>query len=201
MRLKTLVAVFGFLTLLACSDTKTTSAPKMTNSELETQIKARLEADPDLRAANLSVDADAKEGEVKLSGTVSSEALRTRAVQTVQSYRSDLRLVDKVDVKPPEITRADYTEQMATETRVKAKSTGAKIGSSLDDAWIHTKLTTKLAADSPGSAFKINVDVVNNAVTLRGTVKNVEAKADAERIAKNTDGVKKVTNLLVVKSD
>jgi len=201
MRLKTFVAVFGFMALLACSDTKTASAPKMTNSELETAIKARLEADPDLRAANLSVDADAKEGEVKLSGTVTSEALRTRAVEAVKTYRSDLRLVDKVDVKPPEITRASYTEQMAAEARANAKSTGAKIGSSLDDAWIHTKITTKLAADSPGSALKVNVDVVNDAVTLRGSVKSAEAKGEAERIAKNTDGVKKVTNLLVVKPD
>jgi hypothetical protein len=40
--------------------------------------------------------------------------------------------------------------------------------------------------------------VVDGAVTLRGTVDTAEAKSEAERITKETDGVKKVTNQLKV---
>jgi len=72
------------------------------------------------------------------------------------------------------------------------------IGDTLDDAWIHTKIVAKLIANSKTPERKINVDVVKNAVTLRGTVESAEEKAEAERIAKETDGVQKVTNQLKV---
>jgi osmotically-inducible protein OsmY len=40
--------------------------------------------------------------------------------------------------------------------------------------------------------------VVNGEVTLRGTVDTAEAKTEADRVAKETDGVKKVVNQLKV---
>jgi osmotically-inducible protein OsmY len=43
------------------------------------------------------------------------------------------------------------------------------------------------------------VDVKNNMVTLRGTVDTAEQKAEAERIAKETEGVKRVNSLLKIK--
>jgi osmotically-inducible protein OsmY len=55
-----------------------------------------------------------------------------------------------------------------------------------------------LIADSQTPARKINVDVVNKVVTLRGAVESAAAKAEAERIAKETEGVGRVRNLLKV---
>jgi len=40
--------------------------------------------------------------------------------------------------------------------------------------------------------------VADNVVTLRGNVESTYARSEAERIAKETDGVKKVTNQLKV---
>src|SRR5712671_4312778 len=91
-----------------------------------------------------------------------------------------------------------YTEEQAREERARAKSNKETIGDTLDDAWIHTKIVAQLIGDSQTPERKINVDVVNNEVTLRGTVDTAEAKAAAERIAKETSGVKKVTNQLKV---
>lgn len=91
-----------------------------------------------------------------------------------------------------------YSEEQAREERARAKENKETIGDTLEDAWIHTKIVTKLIANSKTPERKINVDVVNNAVTLRGTVDSAEEKAEAERIAKETDGVKKVTNQLKV---
>ena len=91
-----------------------------------------------------------------------------------------------------------YTEEQAREERARAKSNKETIGDTLDDAWIHTKIVAKLIGDTQTPERKINVDVVNNEVTLRGTVDTPEAKSEAERIAKETDGVKKVTNQLKV---
>src|SRR5258708_31060198 len=91
-----------------------------------------------------------------------------------------------------------YTEEQAREERARAKQNKETIGDTLDDAWIHTKIVAKLIGDSKTPERKINVDVVNNEVTLRGTVDTPGARSEAERVAKETDGVKKVSNHLTV---
>jgi hyperosmotically inducible protein len=199
--------IFGLLLALivglaGCSttpvETTSTTKPTMSNSELERAIKAKFETDSQLKAANLDVDADVSRNEATLSGTVESEALRTKAVDLAKSAHPGLMVTDKIDVKPREVSRSEYTEEMARGEREKAKGYGERVGDSLDDAWIHTKIVTKLIGDSKTPERKINVDVVNNVVTLRGTVNTDEQKAEAERIAKSTDGVKSVKNMLKV---
>jgi len=91
-----------------------------------------------------------------------------------------------------------YTEEQAKEERERAKANKETVGQSLEDAWIHTKIVAKLIGNSATPERKINVDVVDGAVTLRGTVDTAEAKTEAERTAKDTEGVKKVTNQLKV---
>lgn len=91
-----------------------------------------------------------------------------------------------------------YTEEQAREERERAKANKETLGQSLEDAWVHTKLVTKLIGDSQTPERKINVDVVDGVVTLRGQVDTPEAKAEAERVAKETDGVKSVKNELKV---
>jgi len=91
-----------------------------------------------------------------------------------------------------------YSEDQAREEREKAKANKETIGQSLEDAWIHTKIVAQLISDSNTPERNINVDVVDGAVTLRGTVDTAEAKTEAARIAKETEGVKKVTDQLKV---
>ena len=55
-----------------------------------------------------------------------------------------------------------------------------------------------MLTDKDTPEHKINVDVDHNVVTLRGNVPTLEAKAEAERLAKQTDGVKRVNNMLKV---
>ncbi len=98
----------------------------------------------------------------------------------------------------PAKSRSEYTEREAQEAREKAKSAGETIGDTLDDAWIHTKIVAQLIANSTTPERNINVDVVKNVVTLRGTVETAEAKAAAEKLAKETEGVTKVVNQLKV---
>lgn len=175
-----------------------TSKAKMSKSDLENTVKARIAADAQLKAANLNVDADADTNRVTLSGTVDSEPLRTKAVDLAKSAQAGLTVTDKIEVKGREVSRTEYTEDLAKQARDKAKSTGDKIGDTLDDAWIHTKIVAKLIANSNTPERKINVDVVNNVVTLRGNVDTAEQKAEAARVAKDTDGVKSVNNQLKV---
>jgi len=98
----------------------------------------------------------------------------------------------------PGNSRAEYTEKQASEERERAKQSKETIGDTLDDAWIHTKIVAQLIANANTPERKINVDVVSNVVTLRGTVDTAEARAAAEKIAKETEGVKSVTNQLKV---
>ena len=188
--------------LAGCSQTGSTtsaSAPStMTDSDLQRAIQSSLEADAQLSAAKIDIDADAKDNKITLKGTVPTETMRIRAVELAKAGRPNLEVTDKIDVKPAEISRSEYTESMARDARDKAKTMGDKIGSTIDDAWIHTKIASKLIGDRETPAHKINIDVVNGVVTLRGEVGTETAKDEADRVAKDTEGVRQVRNLLKV---
>jgi len=202
MRKPIILISLGFLMLAGCSQTGSTtsaSAPSaISDSDMQNAIQARLNSDPDLSAAKLDVDAHAKDNKVTLKGTVATEAMRLRAVELAKAGNPNLEITDKIDVKPREVSRSEYTEDMAREARERAKASGDKIGTSVNDAWIHTKITTKLIGDKDTPARKINIDVVDGIVTLRGEVTSTTAKDEADRVAKDTEGVRQVRNLLKV---
>jgi osmotically-inducible protein OsmY len=187
---------------VACTrGTESTQAarePRMTDSELKNKIENSINSDAQLRAANLSVSADAVRNSATLTGTVDSEAMRSRAVLMARAAQPGLTVEDKIDVKPRELTRSDYTPEMARTEAEKARTRNETVGTGIDDAWIHSKIVAKLITNRETPERKINVDVTNNVVTLRGTVDTLAAKEEAERIAKETDGVKTVRNQLKV---
>jgi osmotically-inducible protein OsmY len=199
-----LILTLPSLGFMACEDragdgAKTTdSANPMSNAELENSIKSRLDGDDQLKAANLKVNADRDRKVATLSGTVESESLRSKAIDLAKSVQPDVLIQDQIEITPTEVSRKDYTKQMAKEEWAKAKQLGEKVGGRLDDAWIHGKIVAKLIANSKTSQRTVSVDVDNNVVTLRGTVPDAEQKTEAERIAKETDGVKRVDNRLNV---
>lgn len=195
----TLVVVCGTVLFSAgCTrDTTTaTTSPRMTDSDIERAISGRYANDPQL--ADVKVDADADKNEVTLTGTVGTQEHRTRALDLAKAAAPNLVINDKIDVKPREVSRAEYTEEMARQDRGRAEAAGDKIGRNIDDAWLHTKITTKLLTGAGTSGFKINVDVENKVVTLRGKVDSLEAKQRAEQLARDTDGVARVVNRLTV---
>ena len=196
------VVAFGLI-LTACApaestDTTNKPAANMSDSELENKIKAKFDSNAQLKVADLSVSADAEKNEATISGVVGTQSLRTKAVDLAKEASPGLILTDKIEVKPREMTREEYTEEHAREERENARGTGDRLGDSLDDAWIHTKLVAKFIGDADTPGRKINIDVVNNVVTLRGSVETAEQRAEAERIARDTEGVKRVVNQLKV---
>lgn len=72
----------------------------MSNSELENAVKAKFQSDDQLRAANLSVNADVDKKEVTISGTLPSQDLRNRAVDLAKNAQPGVTVNDKIDVKP-----------------------------------------------------------------------------------------------------
>jgi hyperosmotically inducible protein len=79
-------------------------------------------------------------------------------------------------------------------------STSRPIDTQASDAMITSQVKSKLAADPQTSALEIDVDTLNGTVTLRGAVDSDEERRDAERLARNTSGVRDVENELEIGS-
>jgi hyperosmotically inducible protein len=93
------------------------------------------------------------------------------------------------------VSREEYDKNRAEYEKEKGSST---IGQGANDSWLWFKTRAALATTSDLRESTVNVDVVNDVVTLKGTVATAEQKKKAEDVAKNIDGVKSVTNQLKV---
>lgn len=71
-------------------------------------------------------------------------------------------------------------------------------GTQVDDAAITAAVKAKLAADGDINPFNIDVDTNEGVVTLQGRVEKEMARTKAEQLARETDGVKRVINLVKV---
>lgn len=79
-----------------------------------------------------------------------------------------------------------------------ACSSTRTVGTQVDDAGITAKVKAKLAADGDINPFNIDVDTNEGVVTLQGRVAKDEARIKAEQLARDTDGVRRVINLVKV---
>ena len=68
------------------------------------------------------------------------------------------------------------------------------VGEQANDALITSAVTTRLAADPEVSAFEIDVDTQDAVVRLSGLVETSAQRSEAEKLARNTDGVRRVIN-------
>ena len=74
-------------------------------------------------------------------------------------------------------------------------------GEFLDSSLMTAKIKTRLIDDRITSGFHISVYTFKGVVRLSGTVNSDYEKNHATKIALGVDGVKKVDNLLMVRSD
>lgn len=81
---------------------------------------------------------------------------------------------------------------------VVACRTTQPVSTQLSDSGITARVKAKLAADPQVNPFNIDVDTNEGVVTLTGRVERPEARAEAEKLAQDTDGVKDVVNLIKV---
>ena len=92
----------------------------------------------------------------------------------------------------------------------RARETGAKIGEkvavganqaeqALENAAMTAKIKSKMALDDSVKALDINVDTANGMVTLTGTVHSEAERTRAVQLARETAGVKSVTDRLTVR--
>ena len=77
-----------------------TTGTVRSNADLESAVNAKFKADEQLRSADLGVSANSTNNEITLSGSVESEALRSKAVDLAKSVDSGLTVNDQIEVKP-----------------------------------------------------------------------------------------------------
>jgi len=90
----------------------------------------------------------------------------------------------------------EQVKQSASNAAAEIKTQSAEARDKLSDAWITTKIQSKLVGDRDIKARNIDVSTHDGVVTLTGQVLNEPLRQLAETLAKNTDGVTQVVNQL-----
>lgn len=168
------LTVFAMLTLGACATTQP-AGQQVDDATITSKVKAKLTADPEVNPFNIDVDTD--DGVVTLRGRVEDPEAKTQAERLardtsgVRSVRNQIRVGERVGSETP-----------------------------ASDQGIAAAVSAALAADSDVAATNIDVDVQDGVVTLSGVVKSAAARQEAERIARNADGVRSVRNELQVRT-
>jgi hypothetical protein len=121
-----------------------------------------------------------------------------RNVAAVTNNGNVVARVDSDDaVWTRDITREDFDKDKAKYEK-RAKDSGSTVGTGANDLWIWTKTKAALAAADDLRDSTINVDVDNDMITLKGSVKDKAQSAKAEQVAKGIEGNKGVKNTLTV---
>ena len=79
--------------------------------------------------------------------------------------------------------------------------TETSLGEKVDDSVVTAKVNAELVEDPITSAIGIQVETFRGTVQLSGFVDSQQAKERASQIAKDVEGVDKVINDLVVKTE
>jgi len=119
------------------------------------------------------INVQSKDGTVTLTGTVSEESAKSLAQETVSSL--------------PGVVSVD--NQLAVKGKIPAMYT---------DAWLITKVKSTLLFHRNVNAVKTEVFAKDGIVTLRGEATSTAQKDLATEYAKDVDGVKGVTNEMIV---
>ncbi len=178
--------LFGFLGIVAVAAAMTTACAQ-TDAGISTSVKSRLAADDTVKANR--IDVDTKDKVVTLRGDVDTPAARDRAVEVARATSGVREVVDVLKVAPA---------AAATSGVADARDAAREGGSMIGDAGITASIKTKMLADSTVGGLKINVDTTDGVVILTGDVKSAVEKRRAVAIARETDGVKSVTDKLEI---
>jgi osmotically-inducible protein OsmY len=131
-----------------------------------------------------------------------STAVNTNANTNVRNANSNTAVLVNATATPANtnaananVTRDEYDRNRANYVKQNGSST---IGQGVNDSWLWFKTRTALMTTADLRDSTINVDAVNDVITLKGTVATAAQKTKAEQVAKGIDGVKSVKNELKV---
>jgi hyperosmotically inducible periplasmic protein len=166
------LAAAGLLALAGCASSMVPEGTQQADSEITSVLEAALVANEQVKARQ--VDVRTLEGVVYLTGVVDTVEARREAAR-IAWRTAGVRGVNN------ELTVGELT-----------------VGSWVDDVMITSKVRAQLVSNTLIRARDIDVSSSQGVVTLIGRVASREIKADAERIARATKGVRDVNNELLV---
>ena len=198
------VALAASTTLIACDRQKTPAATQATpqaqtadpqdDAAITTSVQAKYYGEDDVRGRDIRVVTD--NGVVTLNGVVESEAARQRAVSLAREVQGVTRVEDQLRI---ETASADPAPRPGPAEGV-AGTTGSD--TTVTPAWITTKIQAQYFTSAEVKPWNVDVTTGNNGVvTLEGEVDAAEDKAEAVRIARETEGVTRVEDRLRVKGE
>jgi osmotically-inducible protein OsmY len=152
---------------------------------ITTAIQAKYFVADDVKASTIDVTTS-NDGVVTLDGTVETEAARNEAVRLARETEGVQRVADRLRIQP----------DREAET---ARNTSGRDGES-PDAWITMKIQSKYFVDSDVRGRNIDVETMDGKVTLTGMVGSEAERRQAVTLARNTDGVTDVSDMLKVDS-
>jgi osmotically-inducible protein OsmY len=160
----------------------------LTDEAIQNRIEYRLATDDAVKKYEIGVKVS--NGAVTLDGAVATdgekaEAARLARISGVTKVENEIK-VDK-----------DVDRTLAE----RAKSGLTKTGEAITDAWITAKVKWFYVGEDSLKGSDITVDTSNHVVTLKGTVTTAAGKARAIELAKETDGVSRVDDHLIVKAE
>jgi hyperosmotically inducible periplasmic protein len=179
--------------------TQRTTGEEFDDAAIANRVSAKLGIDPELRRYDIHVDA--RENIVTLRGLVSSPQERQEAERIARDSRGVRGVNNRLEVG--EVPGAGGegggaggggaggggADEATTEERDRP------------DAWVTTKVKSKLATDMDVRARDVNVDTEDSVVTLSGVVRSRQEAEEAERLARETEGVQEVRNELQVAAE
>ena len=102
------------------------SKSALTNSELESRVRDKLESDQEISAAHLFIEPAAEKQQVTLSGTLKSEDLHNKAIDLAQSAQPGIAVIDNIQVDAPQVTAKSKAGKKATPKGRAAKKPGKR---------------------------------------------------------------------------
>jgi len=167
------LAVPPLLGASACTTTRM-AGEQLDDVRISGRVQRRMTVDPEVD--RFDIDVDTLDGVVTLRGEVESETMKTSAERIARDTPGVKQVKNKLTVESE-------------------KHSGSK------DLGIRARVGTRLSLASDVDRMSIDVDVEHGVVTLSGVVHDEKAKTQAEKIARETKGVKDVKNELTVNPD
>lgn len=126
-------------------------------------------------------------GQAILTGDVATEAQKAEA-ERIAKIAGATKIQNAIVIDPD--------EDKSVMDRIKKGLN--KSGERINDAWILTKVKWLLTREEMLKGTDIDVDVKDQVVTLKGTVRDADSRARAVALATDADGVKRVIDELKV---
>jgi osmotically-inducible protein OsmY len=140
-----------------------------------------------------AINTEVTEGNVRLTGAVSSDIDRDLAVELAKNVGGVVSVRSELIIEP----QSDLQSESENVAPLDGNRT---FGAWVDDATTTAAVKAKLVRNANTQGMKIDVDTHGDVVTLSGRVTSAEGKQLAEEIARSTGDVSDVHNLLVVDS-